>query len=75
MQRAMVKRQLREAARNAAEALRPLAQGRSVDLVLRLRSPLPARSEMNLSELKRSLRMEADSLLAQLARHLREPLR
>ncbi len=67
----MVKRQLREAARSGVEALRPLVRGRSVDVVLRLRNPLPDRSEMSLSELKRALRSEADSLLAQLGRHLR----
>jgi ribonuclease P protein component len=71
VQRAMVKRVLREAARNAAAGLRPLAGDRSVDLVLRLRSPLPERSQTSLSQLKRSLRTEADSLIAQLARHLR----
>jgi ribonuclease P protein component len=71
VQRAMVKRVLREAARHAAGALRPLAQGRRVDIVLRLRNPLPAPTEMNLQQLRRSLRSEADSLIAQLARHLR----
>jgi ribonuclease P protein component len=71
VQRAMVKRLLREAARAAAPALHAARGGRRVDLVLRLRSPLPDRTAMGLSQLKRSLRSEADSLMAQLARHLR----
>jgi RNase P protein component len=71
VRRVMVKRVLREAARNAAGTLRPLAGNRSLDVVLRLRSPLPDRSQMGLAQVKRSLRAEADSLIAQLARHLR----
>jgi ribonuclease P protein component len=71
VQRALVKRVLREAARNAASVLRPLAADRTVDVVLRLRSPLPGPCEMSQAQLKRSLRNEADSLIAQLARHLR----
>ena len=71
VQRVMVKRVLREAARHAAPMLRPLARQRAVDVVMRLRSPLPEASQMGLAELKRALRGEADSLIAQLARHLR----
>ena len=71
VQRVMVKRVLREAARNAAGTLRPLAGNRGLDVVLRLRSPLPDRSQMALAQVKRSLRAEADSLIGQLARHLR----
>ena len=71
VQRVMVKRVLREAARHAAPSLRPLARDRGVDVVMRLRNPLPEASRMGLAELKRSLRSEADSLIAQLARHLR----
>jgi ribonuclease P protein component len=71
VQRALVKRVLREAARNAAGTLRPLVLDRSVDIVLRLRSPLPDRCQMSRDRLKRALRSEADSLMAQLARHLR----
>jgi ribonuclease P protein component len=70
VQRAMVKRLLREAARESADELRRIAHGRSVDLVLRLRSTLPDSSQIALAQLKRSLRAEADSLIAQLARHL-----
>jgi ribonuclease P protein component len=71
VQRVMVKRLFREAARAAAPELRAASGDRSFDLVLRLRSPLPERSRMTLSQLKRELRTEADSLMAQLARHLR----
>jgi len=71
VQRVMVKRVLREAARNAAGSLRPLAENRGLDVVLRLRSPLPDPSRMARAQVKRSLRAEADSLIAQLARHLR----
>jgi RNase P protein component len=70
VQRTMVKRVLREAARHGAGALRALAQDRQVDIVLRLRSPLPTPTEMSLSQEKSSLRTEADALIGQLARHL-----
>jgi RNase P protein component len=68
--RVMVKRVLRESARNGAASLCQLARGRGIDVVLRLRSPLPDPSKMGLSQLKRSLREEADSLIEQLGRHL-----
>jgi ribonuclease P protein component len=71
VQRVLVKRVLREAARHAIGALRPLAADRKVDVVLRLRNPLPQPDQMGQAELKRSLRTEADSLIEQLARHLR----
>jgi ribonuclease P protein component len=70
VQRAMVKRLFREAARALAPELRAASRGQ-IDLVLRLRTPLPDRSHMTLSQLKRALRAEADSLIAQFARHLR----
>jgi ribonuclease P protein component len=75
VQRVMVKRVLREAVRNAAPTVRPLAGDRRVDLVLRLRSPLPKPSQMSWSQLKRALRSEADALLAQLVRHLQGGIR
>lgn len=68
--RVMVKRVLRESARNGAALLCQLSRGRRIDVVLRLRSPLPDPSGMGLSQLKRSLREEADSLIEQLGRHL-----
>jgi len=75
VQRTLVKRVLREAARHAAGTLRSLVPDRSVDIVLRLRSPLPGPGQMGQARLKRSLRAEADSLIAQLARHLRSNTR
>jgi len=75
VQRAMVKRVLREAARSAAGTLNGLAGLARLDVVLRLRAPLPRRSEMSLSQVKRTLRTEADSLIGQLARHLRADAR
>jgi RNase P protein component len=71
VQRVMVKRVLREAARSATGTLNGLARDARVDVVLRLRAPLPKRPEMSLSQVKRTLRNEADSLIGQLARHLR----
>jgi len=70
VQRVMVKRVLREAARHGAQALCRRARGRTIDLVLRLRSALPDPTQMSLAVLKRSLRAEADSLIAQLERYL-----
>jgi RNase P protein component len=75
VQRAMVKRVLREAVRSASGGLNGLARDTRVDVVLRLRAPLPQRSEMSLSQVKRTLRTEADSLIGQLARHLRADAR
>ena len=75
VQRAMVKRVLREAARSATGTLNGLARDAHVDVVLRLRAPLPQPSEMSLSQVKRTLRTEADSLIGQLARHLRADAR
>jgi ribonuclease P protein component len=71
VERAMVKRVLREAVRNAAGTLGELVRDRNLDLVLKLRAPLPERCEMSLAQVKRSLRTEADALIGQLARHLR----
>jgi RNase P protein component len=69
--RARVKRVLREAARLASAALDRAAGARRVAVVLRLRAPLPAAERGSLPALKRQLRAEADALLEQLARHLR----
>ncbi len=69
--RALVKRVLRESARHALPVLDAAAATRRVDVVLRLKAPLPARESIARAELKRQLRHEADSLLAQLAGWLR----
>jgi ribonuclease P protein component len=64
--RATVKRILREACRHALGELEAAATGRAVDVVLRLKSPLPGRDALPRAELKRALRAEADALLADL---------
>jgi len=69
--RNMVKRVLREAARHAAPGLGAAAAGAHADVLLRLKSPLPAAAAMNWATLKLELRGEADALLAQLAERLR----
>lgn len=68
--RATVKRILREACRHARAELEAASAGRAVDIVLRLKSPLPERDALSLAQLKRSLRAEADALLADLARRI-----
>ncbi len=64
--RTTVKRILREACRHARVELEAVATGRAVDVVLRLKSPLPGRDALPRAELKRALRAEADALLAEL---------
>ena len=71
VERALVKRVLREAARHAAAALDAAAGTRSVDVVLRLKAPCPPKTTLAPPLFKRALRAEADALLAQLARALR----
>jgi RNase P protein component len=71
VERSLVKRVLREAARQAASALDLAAGSRRVDVVIRLKAPLPLADELPRSQLKRVLRAEADALLAQLAAFLR----
>ncbi|MEW5879502.1 MAG: ribonuclease P protein component [Pseudomonadota bacterium] len=68
--RATVKRILREACRHARAELEAASAGHTVDVVLRLKSPLPERDALSLAQLKRSLRAEADALLADLARRI-----
>lgn len=69
--RALIKRVLRESARHALPVLDAAAAPRRIDVVLRLKAPLPARESIARAELKRQMRHEADSLLAQLAGWLR----
>jgi hypothetical protein len=64
----MVKRVLRESARHWAPSIDAscvLSGGHSLDILLRLKAPLPKPEQVSWSELKRALRLEADSLLAQ----------
>ncbi len=74
--RNMVKRVLREAVRQQRAVLEPLAAARAPQgqrVVLRLKAALPARRELARAELRATLRREADSLLAQLARVWAQP--
>ncbi len=64
----MVKRILREACRHARVELETVARGRAIDVVLRLKSPLPERDALPRAQLKRALRADADALLAELTR-------
>jgi RNase P protein component len=66
VERALVKRVLREAARHAAPALETAAGAHCVDVVLRLKQPCPAKAALARPLFKRQLRAEADALLAQL---------
>ncbi len=70
VQRALVKRVLREAARHAATTLEARSPAGGLDVVLRLKAALPAASALPLAQLKRQLREEADSLLRQYGGHL-----
>jgi ribonuclease P protein component len=70
--RSLVKRVLREAARRAAVAIDAgaAAAALQLDVVLRLKAPMPATDALERSRFRRELRAEADALLGQLARHL-----
>jgi len=65
-----VKRVLREVARAAGEALHTTAPALRIDIVLRLKAPLPARMAVSWSGVKAQVRREAESLIAQLRREL-----
>jgi RNase P protein component len=62
--RVLVKRILREAARHATPELAAVATS-GLDIVVRLKAPLPAR-ETTRGELKRALRADADAVLHRL---------
>ncbi|HUN92142.1 MAG TPA: ribonuclease P protein component [Burkholderiaceae bacterium] len=64
VQRALVKRILREAMRHAAAELEAAANGQNIDLVVRLKAPFPKPEAMSMPVFKRALRAEADALLA-----------
>jgi RNase P protein component len=70
--RSLIKRVLREAARHAAPGLDAAAAARMVqlDVVLRLKAPVPAPGTLPRARLKRELRAEADTLLDRLAHSL-----
>lgn len=67
--RVLVKRILREAARHAAPAIGDAARG-DLDILLRLKAPLPARTTISRAELKHALRADADAVLARLRQRL-----
>lgn len=60
--RVLIKRILREAARHSAPELEALAHA-PFDVVLRLKAPLPAQDSLPRGQLKRALRADADTLL------------
>jgi len=70
--RSLIKRILREAARHAAPALDRAAavQDVQLDVVLRLKAPVPKPAALARTQLKRELRAEADALLARLTESL-----
>lgn len=67
--RSLIKRVLREAARHAAPRLDAAASAQLVqlDVVLRLKAPVPVPATLPRARLKRELRAEADALLDRLA--------
>ena len=67
-----VRRVLREAARRHIEDLDAAAASRSVDIVLRLKAAVPDRSAIARGAWKQALRAEAEVLLTELARRLRD---
>jgi ribonuclease P protein component len=70
VQRNLVKRILREAARHALPQLAGCAGARRVDVVLRLKDAFPTARELPLAAFRRALRADADAVLARLAQQL-----
>jgi RNase P protein component len=68
--RNIVKRVMREAARRHIGVLDVAAANRSVDIVLRLKAAVPDTAALPRAVWKAALREEADSLLEQLAQRL-----
>lgn len=71
--RALVKRVVREACRHSAAALESICAERTLrlDVAFRLKAPRDAKtSEVPLTAWRRALREEADAMLVRLARHL-----
>lgn len=69
--RNLVRRVLREAARHAVPPLDAVVAPGRIDIVLRLKSALPPKGSAARVRLRADLRAEADSLLAQLTAALR----
>ena len=70
-----VRRVLREAARRAAPRLELAARPRQIDVLFRLKQPLPLAGQVSWASVKQQLRQEADSLIDQLDGQLRAPAR
>lgn len=70
--RALVKRVVREASRHAAAELEAAcgARGVQLDVTFRLKAPRPVAAPPSMTVWRRELRTEADALLSRLARHL-----
>jgi ribonuclease P protein component len=66
-----VKRVVREAARQRAPVLEAALAGQSIDVLFRLKAPLPESAATGWTAVKAQLRREADSLLGQLLDVLR----
>jgi len=73
VQRNLVKRILREAARWTLPGLKEATGARRVDLVLRLKTVFPQPQEMPLTVFRRVLRSDADLVLQRLLAHLVRP--
>ncbi len=71
MARNVVKRVVREAARHRAAHLDAALGARSLDILFRLKAPLPEPSAAGWAQVKAQLRREADSLLGQLLDRVR----
>jgi ribonuclease P protein component len=67
--RVLIKRILREAARHSAPELAALAPA-ALDILLRLKAPLPPRATTPRGQLKRALREDADAVLRRLVDRL-----
>jgi ribonuclease P protein component len=73
VERNLVKRILREAARLTLPQLNRAAAARRIDVVLRLRSAFPRAEEMSLAAFRRALRGDADLVLQRLIAQLEPP--
>jgi len=73
VQRNLVKRILREAARLTLPQLTQAAAARRVDVVLRMRSAFPSAPEMPLAAFRHALRSDADLVLQRLITQLERP--
>jgi RNase P protein component len=70
VQRNLVKRILREAARHALPRLTDASAGRHIDVLLRFKAVFPGVAAMPLPTFRHSLRAEAEQLLQRLDDHL-----